>query len=138
MPLFVLVSAACGLAPDARMLVGARFARGVGAAMISANVLSMLGVLYTGPRRVRAITVYGMVMGAAAVGGQLIGGLLIHADVAGSGWRPVLWLRHSRRKVRTTRTSRTMWSRSRLGGWRAVIGLEACSTSTSGQPERGD
>jgi len=72
------------------MLVGARFARGVGAAMISANVLSMLGVLYTGPRRVRAITVYGMVMGAAAVGGQLIGGLLIHADVAGSGWRPVL------------------------------------------------
>jgi EmrB/QacA subfamily drug resistance transporter len=87
--LFVLASATCGLAPNAPLLVGARLAQGVGAALISANVLSVLGVLYTGPRRVRAITVYGMVMGVAAAGGQLIGGLLIHADIGGSGWRSV-------------------------------------------------
>ncbi len=87
--LFVLASASCGLAPDARVLVAARLAQGVGAALISANVLSIIGVLYTGPRRVTAITVYGMVMGVAAAGGQLVGGLLIHADIAGGGWRPV-------------------------------------------------
>ncbi len=49
----------------------------------------MISVLYSGPSRVRAITVYGMVMGVAASGGQLVGGLLIHADVAGAGWRSV-------------------------------------------------
>jgi EmrB/QacA subfamily drug resistance transporter len=87
--LFVLASASCGLAPDARVLVGARLAQGAGAALVSANVLSILGVLYTGLRRVRAITVYGMVMGLSAAGGQLVGGLLIHADVAGAGWRSV-------------------------------------------------
>lgn len=87
--LFVVASAACGLAPDSRVLVAARLVQGAGAALISANVLSIISVLYTGPRRVKAITVYGLVMGSAAAGGQLIGGLLIHADVAGIGWRSV-------------------------------------------------
>jgi EmrB/QacA subfamily drug resistance transporter len=86
---FVVASAACGLAPDARFLISARLAQGVGAALISANVLSLIGTLYTGARRVRAITVYGLVMGIAAVGGQLAGGLVIEANIAGGGWRPV-------------------------------------------------
>jgi len=30
-----------------------------------------------------------MVMGVAAAGAQLIGGLLVHADIAGLGWRTV-------------------------------------------------
>jgi len=33
-----------------------------------------------------------MVMGLAAVGGQLIGGLLISANVAGLGWRLIFWV----------------------------------------------
>jgi hypothetical protein len=32
------------------------------------NVLSILGIVYTCPDRIRAISVYGMVMGIAAVG----------------------------------------------------------------------
>ena len=85
--LFLVASGLCGLAPSAAVLVGARFGQGIAAAMISPNVLSLIGVVYTGPRRVRAITVYGVVMGLAAASGQVIGGLLIAADVAGSGWR---------------------------------------------------
>lgn len=87
--LFVVASVACGLAPSAPVLIGARLAQGLGAALISANVLSIVGVLYEGPRRVTAITVYGMVMGVAAAGGQLVGGLLIQADIVGTGWRSV-------------------------------------------------
>ena len=34
--------------------------------------------------------------------------------------------------------SQPTWSRSRPAGWSAVTGSEACSTSTSGRPERGD
>src|SRR6266487_636645 len=33
-----------------------------------------------------------MVMGLAAVSGQLIGGVLIRADLAGMGWRAIFWI----------------------------------------------
>jgi MFS family permease len=51
------------------------------------NVMAIIGVVYSGPDRVRALSMYGMVMGLAAVGGQLIGGVLVQADIAGLGWR---------------------------------------------------
>ena len=56
------------------------------------NILSILGVVYPGPDRVRAISVYGMVMGLAATSGQLIGGVLIRADLDGLGWRTIFWI----------------------------------------------
>ena len=56
------------------------------------NILSILGVVYTGPDRVRAISVYGMVMGLAATSGQLIGGVLIRSDLGGLGWRTIFWI----------------------------------------------
>jgi EmrB/QacA subfamily drug resistance transporter len=92
MALFVATSAACALAPDPAVLVGARVAQGVGAALMAPNILSILGVVYTGPARVRAISVYGMVMGLAATSGQLIGGILIRTDLAGLGWRTIFWI----------------------------------------------
>lgn len=90
--IFTLTSALCALAPDARFLVAARLAQGVGAAIMSPNVLSIIGVTYSGRDRVRAITSYGVVMGLAAVSGQLIGGLLIGANIAGLGWRAIFWV----------------------------------------------
>src|SRR6476661_954341 len=87
--LFTLSSLACGLAPTAELLVAARLVQGVAAAAIMPNVLSIIGVTYTGADRVRALAVYGLVMGLAAVGGQLIGGVLVQVDVAGLGWRSV-------------------------------------------------
>jgi EmrB/QacA subfamily drug resistance transporter len=92
MAVFVVTSAACALAPDPAVLVAARVLQGVGAALMAPNILSILGVVYSGPARVRAISVYGMVMGLAAVSGQLIGGVLIHADVGGLGWRTIFWI----------------------------------------------
>jgi EmrB/QacA subfamily drug resistance transporter len=92
MAIFVAASAACALAPDPAALVAARVVQGVGAALMAPNILSILGVVYTGPARVRAISVFGMVMGLAATSGQLIGGVLIRADVAGLGWRVIFWI----------------------------------------------
>jgi EmrB/QacA subfamily drug resistance transporter len=89
---FTVTSALCAAAPDAGFLVAARLAQGVGAATMAPNVLSILGTTYTGPARVKAISVYGMVMGVAAVGGQLLGGLLIAANLAGLGWRVIFWV----------------------------------------------
>ena len=92
MALFVVTSAACALAPDPAVLVAARVAQGVGAALMAPNILSILGVVYRGPDRVRAISVYGMVMGLAATSGQLIGGVLIRSDLGGLGWRAIFWI----------------------------------------------
>jgi MFS family permease len=86
---FTVASAGCGVAPSATLLVIARLVQGVGAAMLMPNVLALIGALYDGPDRLRALSAYGMVMGLAAVGGQLLGGVLVEADVAGLGWRTV-------------------------------------------------
>jgi MFS family permease len=87
--LFTLASAGCGVAPSATALVIARLAQGVGAAALMPNVLALIGALYDGPDRLRALSAYGMVMGLAAVGGQLLGGALLAANPAGLGWRTV-------------------------------------------------
>ena len=84
---FTLSSAACGVAGSPEILVLARLVQGIGAALLMPNVLAIIGVTYAGPDRAKALGAYGLVMGLAAVSGQLIGGALIQADVAGLGWR---------------------------------------------------
>jgi MFS family permease len=89
---FAATSALCALATSPSFLIGARLAQGAAAAIMSPNVLSIIGVTYTGRDRIRAITAYGLVMGLAAVGGQIIGGMLISANVLGLGWRAIFWV----------------------------------------------
>jgi len=85
--LFVLTSAACGIAPTAGLLVAARVAQGAASALMMPQVLAILGVAYTGPDRMKALMAYTLTLGIAAVGGQLIGGTLIELDPAGLDWR---------------------------------------------------
>ncbi|SHN45172.1 MFS transporter [Cryptosporangium aurantiacum] len=87
--LFALASAACGLAPTTETLVIARALQGAAGAMLTPQVLAILGTVYEGPRRSTAFAAYGFAMGIAGVLGQLIGGALIEADVAGLGWRMI-------------------------------------------------
>jgi EmrB/QacA subfamily drug resistance transporter len=86
---FTVASLLCGLAPDAPVLVAARLLQGAGGALISPTVLALIGSLYAGPARSRAVGRYATVMGLAAAGGQLVGGLLLQADVLDLGWRAV-------------------------------------------------
>ncbi|HEY6747570.1 MAG TPA: MFS transporter [Mycobacteriales bacterium] len=90
--LFTATSAACGLATSGAVLVAARLAQGAAGALIGPSVLAIIGALYTGPARARAVGTYSTVMGLAAVSGQLIGGVLLRLDVAGLGWRAVFLL----------------------------------------------
>lgn len=85
--LFTLASIACGLAPDAATLVTARVAQGAAAAVLSPQVLAVIRTAYSGPAQAKAINAYALTMGMAAVFGQLIGGVLIQADLFGLGWR---------------------------------------------------
>src|SRR5215207_7890660 len=68
-------------------LVVARVAQGMAGAVVMPQVLSILGVTYRGNDYVRAMSLYGVALGLAAVGGQVIGGALVETDVLGLGWR---------------------------------------------------
>jgi EmrB/QacA subfamily drug resistance transporter len=132
--LFVVASAACGLAPTTGLLVAARLVQGVGAALVSPNVLSIIGVSYPGPARVRAITIYGLVLGLGAACGQLIGGILVQINLLGLAWRTVFLvnvpvgiaaLAFTRRQVAESRASGQARSLD-IGGMALVtLGLTA-------------
>jgi MFS family permease len=89
MAAFTLTSLACGLAPTAPLLVAARALQGASAAMMVPQVLSTIQAATQGQRRARALARYGATGGLAAVVGQLLGGLLVSANIAGTGWRPI-------------------------------------------------
>lgn len=89
MAAFGLTSLACGLAPDAWSLVAARVAQGASAAAMLPQVLATIQATTSGPRRAKAMGLYGATAGLAMVAGQILGGVLVAADVAGTGWRSV-------------------------------------------------
>ena len=85
--LFTLASAACGLAPTAGLLIAGRVLQGVSAGLMTPQVLAILRTSYSGQAQARAFSMFGLSLGIGAVSGQLIGGLLIRADVLGLDWR---------------------------------------------------
>ncbi|MBU3063173.1 MFS transporter [Nocardia sp. NEAU-G5] len=86
---FILMSFACGLAPTVEWLIASRVLQGATAALLIPQVLATFHHTLDGERKARAIALYGAASGIAAVVGQIIGGILISADIAGSAWRPI-------------------------------------------------
>jgi len=86
---FTLASLACGLAPSAGFLIGARIVQGGAAALLIPQVLATFHHTLEGERKARALALYGATSGIAAVIGQIVGGLLVSADIDGSSWRPI-------------------------------------------------
>jgi MFS family permease len=87
--IFTVGSLACGLAVSPAMLVAARSVQGTGAALLVPQVLSLLQVTFSGEGRRRALSVYGLVLAVGVAAGQVLGGILVSADLLGTGWRPV-------------------------------------------------
>ena len=89
MAAFTVTSLACGLAPNVELLVAFRALQGAAAALMLPQVLSTIQASTTGDARNRALGLYGATAGIASAAGQLLGGLLISADIAGSQWRSI-------------------------------------------------
>ena len=86
---FAASSLTGGLAHSSSLLVGARFAQGMGAAMLSPAALSSLTTTFRSRRdRNTALGVWGAVSGLGGAAGVLFGGLLTE----GPGWRWVLFV----------------------------------------------
>jgi EmrB/QacA subfamily drug resistance transporter len=87
--LFATSSLVGGLAGDAGVLVGARLAQGLGAALMLPAALSLLTTSFKeGRDRNTALGVWGGVAGLASAAGVFLGGVLTE----GPGWRWVLFV----------------------------------------------
>ncbi len=86
---FTAASLACGLAPATGWLIAFRLFQGAGAALMVPQVMSIVQRTFTGQARIRALGLYSAVLAGGVAAGQVVGGLLVSADLFGSGWRPV-------------------------------------------------
>ena len=87
--MFMLASAACGLAPSLGVLVGARAVQGMGAAALVPSSLSLLNHAYPDSAgRARAVGLWLAGASLALSGGPLVGGVLI----ATLGWRSIFFI----------------------------------------------
>ncbi|MGK5677882.1 MFS transporter [Actinoplanes sp. URMC 104] len=88
MLIFVVASAACGLAPGLGWLVAARVLQGIGAALVTPTSLALIRAAYhDSGARARAIAYWAMGGSIAAAAGPVLGGALTQLD-----WRLIFFL----------------------------------------------
>jgi MFS family permease len=86
---FTLASVLCGLAPAAEILIGARVLQGITGAVMFPQVLSIIQVSFPVDERHVAFGIFGMIVGAGSFFGNVLGGLLVQANLFGLAWRPI-------------------------------------------------
>lgn len=87
---FTITSALCGVAPTATTLIVARLLQGLTAAVLFPQALALINIAFTeGATRAKAFAALGMTLGLAAGVGQVLGGILVSADLWDLAWRPI-------------------------------------------------
>jgi EmrB/QacA subfamily drug resistance transporter len=86
--LFALSSLVCALAPSLPLLLGARAAQGIGAALLLPNSLALLNAAFQGEKRGRAVGIWAAAGAAAAAIAPLIGGWLVGT----AGWPAIFYI----------------------------------------------
>jgi MFS family permease len=85
--LFGLGTAACALAPNMAVLLGARLLQGLGAGLLSALAFSMVRVLFPAALWSRALSVISAAWGVATLAGPAVGGVFAEYGA----WRWAFW-----------------------------------------------
>lgn len=82
--IFTLSSLWCGLADSIGMLIAARVAQGIGAAIMSPQTMAVITRVFPSERRGQAMALWGAAAGLATLVGPLLGGVLV--DHLGWAW----------------------------------------------------
>lgn len=86
--LFAITSLICALAPGLPILLAARAAQGIGAALLLPNSLALLNAAYSGAKRGRAVGIWAASGAAMAAVAPLIGGWLVD----NAGWPAIFYI----------------------------------------------
>ncbi|MGW5671429.1 MFS transporter [Micromonospora sp. NPDC003776] len=86
---FTAASAACALAGSPGTLIAARVAQGLFGAVLLPQGLGLIKEMFPPKQLAAAFGAFGPVMGISAVGGPILAGWLVDADLAGTGWRAI-------------------------------------------------
>lgn len=90
---FTIASVLCGMAHSPQSLIAYRIIQGVSSAVLSPQVLAIIRVTFSDPReRATAFGWMGVAIGLGGVLGQVVGGIVVSANLFGLGWRPVFLL----------------------------------------------
>lgn len=92
MTLFALASLLCGLAPNGGSLVAFRVLQGATAALMVPQVLALINTMFPPHERAKAMSAFGATIGIGAVAGQVLGGVLLDANLFGWGWRTIFFI----------------------------------------------
>ncbi|MGP4110316.1 MFS transporter [Streptomyces sp. 4N509B] len=86
---FLAASVACALAWSPGVLIGARVVQGLFGALMIPQAFGLIRDLFP-PREIgKAFGALGPVIGLSTIAGPVVAGLLVDADVLGTGWRMV-------------------------------------------------
>ena len=86
---FILASIACGLAGNPGMLITGRIVQGAFGALMIPQSFGILGAVFPRDQLGKAFSLFAPALGASSVGGPVLAGFLIQADLPGLGWRAI-------------------------------------------------
>ena len=86
---FGLASVLCGIAQSSGELVAARLLQGLAGAAMVPQVLALITAVFPPVERAKALAWFGVTIGVGAVAGQVLGGVLLEANLLGLGWRAI-------------------------------------------------
>lgn len=89
---FTAASAFCGISVNPAMIIFGRLVQGGFGALLIPQGMSILMATFSDKQFPRAVSAFGPVMSISSVLGPIAAGLIIQANIAGLGWRPMFLL----------------------------------------------
>ncbi|HSS67247.1 MAG TPA: MFS transporter [Nocardioidaceae bacterium] len=89
---FTAASLICGLAQSPEMLISSRVLQGLFGAVMIPQGLALIKAAFPPDEIGKAFAAFGPIMGLSAVAGPVIAGVLLDADLWGTGWRMIFFI----------------------------------------------
>ena len=86
---FTVASAVAGISPSPALLIAARATQGAFGALMIPQGMAIMTKMFSSEMRTKAFALFGPLLGLATVGGPVLAGFIIDANLFGLSWRPI-------------------------------------------------